>query len=348
MSQIIEASLPRTLSDPGPVQTAAPSEWALLGAPIDCSGNLRGTNLLPEALRLAGIVEALGIPNLGDLELKFDQSSRDALTGMIAPSQVREVSEEIYREILKLLEAGRRPFVLGGCCTVLIGICAALKKYYGEFGLLFVDGHLDYYDGRSSLHGEAADMELRFVLGRGPSEITNLADVSAPFAQSSNVIVCGFRDEENALRDGAPDIRQEEPQVVLLGLSKLREFGIGPASRYISERLARLEKPFWLHLDVDVLSDLDMPAVDYLQSDGLSWAELIELLKPASNSKALIGVDVTILNPSLDKDGSSVKLLVSALEDVFAHPLAYNTPNRSMPEGKPKHDTLSKEFIKSS
>ena len=40
--------------------------------------------------------------------------------------------------------------VLGGCCTLLIGVMAALRDNGTDAGLLFVDGHLDCYDGASS------------------------------------------------------------------------------------------------------------------------------------------------------------------------------------------------------
>ena len=60
-----------------------------------------------------------------------------------------------------------------------------------------------------------------------------------------------------------------------------------------------------------------MPAVDYLLPGGLDWEELAELLVPLAASPALLGVDVTIYNPSLDPDGVYAPRIVGLLAEVF-------------------------------
>ena len=61
---------------------------------------------------------------------------------------------------------------------------------------------------------------------------------------------------------------------------------------------------FWVHLDADVLDDSVMPAVDYRLPGGLTFAELSNLLKLLLMSKKAMGISITILNPTLDEDGS--------------------------------------------
>jgi arginase family enzyme len=56
---------------------------------------------------------------------------------------------------------------LGGDCSILIGVAAAVRQAVGPFGLVFIDGHPDYLDGASSPTGEAADMELAILTGHG-------------------------------------------------------------------------------------------------------------------------------------------------------------------------------------
>jgi arginase len=55
---------------------------------------------------------------------------------------------------------------------------------------------------------------------------------------------------------------------------------------------------FWIHVDLDVLEDTIMPAVDYRMPNGLSWAELMACLKTAISSGSAIGMQVTIYTPS--------------------------------------------------
>ena len=61
-----------------------------------------------------------------------------------------------------------------------------------------------------------------------------------------------------------------------MDLPTLRRRGVEPA---LGDALAHLLRPggpqgFWVHLDVDVLDEAVMPAVDYRLPDGLTWDEL--------------------------------------------------------------------------
>ena len=49
-----------------------------------------------------------------------------------------------------------------------------------------------------------------------------------------------------------------------------------------------------------------MPAVDYRMLDGLSWDELMAILRACIATGQIVGINVTILNPELDKDGAIV------------------------------------------
>jgi arginase len=56
-----------------------------------------------------------------------------------------------------------------------------------------------------------------------------------------------------------------------------------------------------------------MPAVDHRLPDGLSWDELETVLAGAFATGAVVGIDITIFNPSLDADGSITHALVESL-----------------------------------
>ena len=83
--------------------------------------------------------------------------------------------------------------------------------------------------------------------------------------------------------------------------------------------LTRTGRPsgFWIHLDADVLDDAIMPAVDYRQPDGLSWAELTTMLSAAMASGRAVGIEVTIYNPKLDPDGASGRRLTATLGEAL-------------------------------
>jgi arginase len=70
---------------------------------------------------------------------------------------------------------------------------------------------------------------------------------------------------------------------------------------------------FWIHLDADVIDDAVNPAVDYRLPDGLGVQELSEALRAVVMSGKAVGMDVTIYNPTLDKDGDVARAIVRAL-----------------------------------
>jgi arginase len=195
-------------------------------------------------------------------------------------------------------------------------VFAAVRDYFGQIGLAFVDGHLDFYDGRSSPTGEAADMDLAILTGHGPLGLIDLAG-APPLVEPRNVVVIGYRDADTAAAHGSPDPAQETPSMLLYDAKTTRQRGPAFVGKEVERRFVSSVGRFWLHLDFDVLDEKVMPAVDYPQSDGLDWEELRQLVDPFARSSGLVGADVTIYNPSHDKGGHYARLIVEFLEDVF-------------------------------
>jgi arginase len=71
-----------------------------------------------------------------------------------------------------------------------------------------------------------------------------------------------------------------------------------------------------VHLDVDVLDDGLMPAVDYRHPGGLAWEEATEILHGLLQSSGARGLEVTIYNPRLDPGGGLAQRLCHLITDV--------------------------------
>jgi arginase len=292
-------------------------EWTIIGVPINSSGRATGVERMPAALRAADLVQQVSARDAGDLHLIIDDPRRDPVTGLIGFQTVCTASTTIRQAVSNLLACGQRPLVLGGDCTLLIGVWAALKDQFGRVGLAFVDGHLDFYDGHSSPTGETSDMELAILTGFGPTGLTDLSG-PPPLIFPHDVTVLGYRDREQAAEYGAPDPMVLAPAMRLYDAQIVRSYGPSRLGRDIAALFINKPGRFWLHLDLDVLDQAVMPAVDYLMPGGLDWDELAELLRPLTTSPVLIGMDVTILNPTLDPDGEYAERTVSLLGKMLA------------------------------
>ena len=278
--------------------SAAP--WTAIGVPIDSVGRRGGTEHAPRALRDAGVIEGLGARDGGDLDVHIRDEHRDDATGVVGIGDVLAMTSAVRAAVRDVVAAGERPFILGGCCSLLPGAMAGVRDVSGLLGVANVDGHVDVYDGISSPTGEAADMPVGVALGRAPDPW--VAAAGGPSTDAANVIALGARDEEERA-DIASLLTGELAELLVITPPELRAAGPGAAARSSAERLAERAGRFWLHLDVDVLDEVAMPATDYLMPAGLEWEELAELLAPLGASPALAGVSLGCLNPEKDPEG---------------------------------------------
>lgn len=283
-----------------------------LGVPIDSEGLEEGCNRMPAALRRCGLIAALGVRDLGDVEAGPVRGPRDPETGVRGPTEVAAVSLRLRDALLPLLRVGERPLVVGGCCAVLLGAGLAVRAVAGRAGLAFVDGHEDFYDGHSSLSGCVADMELSVVTGHGPGGLLSSAP-DGPLFREQDTLALGVRDSAIAREHGSPDPRRLAPGLRITESAELLTEGPACAGQRAAAELATRPEGFWLHLDLDVIDGAAMPAVDDPLSGGPDWEETQELLRPLLRSPALLGAEVTILNPSLDPGDHYARRVVELL-----------------------------------
>lgn len=229
---------------------------------------------------------------------------------MLNPTALRDYAHELADATGEVLDAGDVPVVLGGDCSILLGNMLALRRR-GRHGLLFIDGHADFYQPEAEPNGEAASMDLALATGRGPDVVSDL-EGRRPLVRDEDVVHFARRDADEAAEAGSQRI--EDTRIRVIDLLEVRERGVARAAQEALERLLRPELDgFWLHLDCDALDDAVMPAVDYRLQDGLQWDELEAVIRLAVDSGRAVGLEVTIFNPFLDADGSMALALVTCL-----------------------------------
>lgn len=282
---------------------------SIIEAPLVVEAYWSGVSLMAQTLREAGLSERVNANATIQLPLPDWQPYRDPETHILNPGQVRDYSVKIANAVEEDISKGYFPLVVGGDCTVLLGCQLALRRE-GRHGLYFFDGHAGFYQPDISPSGETADMELGLAIGRGPEIITNL-EGRKPLVRESDVVLFGFRDEELIKQHGGQDVRESE--MTCISLSDIRDDGFSNAIERGLEKLLGNVDSFWIHVDLDVLDDVAMPAVDYRMQGGLSFGELVSSLRRLMTTGKAIGMDVTIFNPTLDWDGSLAERIVDLM-----------------------------------
>jgi len=286
------------------------TRFAIIEAPSPLGLWPSGVERTPEVLLQIGLARALDARRDQRVEPPDYDPVRESTSAMLNPQGLAEYSPRLADAVGRVVDGGEFPVVIGGDCSILLGCTLALRRR-GRYGLLFLDGHADFYAPHQSLTGEAADMDLALVSGRGPDQVVNL-EGRKPYVRDEDIVVFAHRDAALAHKYGSQDVRATDMTVMDLG--EVRKAGANAAAATAVKRLGAVDsKGFWIHLDVDVLDDAVMPAVDYRMTDGLDFDELAAVLRAAVSSGRAIGINITIFNPNLDPNRSVARNLVGCL-----------------------------------
>jgi len=285
-----------------------------LGLRPPATGKEPGVRRLPDRLRAHRLLERIGAADGGRIPAPRYDPAIDPTTGARNAQAIASYSLQLAAAVQPIVSSESFPLVLGGDCSILLGPLLALRRQ-GRFGLCFIDGHLDLLTPETSASKGAAGMDLALAIGHGPDLLANL-DGLRPLVQDSHVVALGYRGGT----DGYGALTEQATRLPLLWLPLTDIRNQGPlAAAEAALSLFEREglKGFWIHLDVDVLDDTVMPAVDSRQPDGLSYEELSAVLRRLLLSQLAVGMEVTILDPDLDPDGRIIESFVGFLEEAF-------------------------------
>ncbi len=272
-----------------------------LGLRPPAPGVVPGCYKAPWALRDTGLVRRLGASDAGALVPPRYVATWKPGDGVRNGAAIAAYARALAGRVSGIRRDGGFPVLLGGDCSILLGPALALREA-GRYGLAYLDAHADFRHLGNSPHvGSAAGEDLALVTGRGEDYLTDIGGLR-PYVRDEDVIVLGVRDEED-LRDIADS-----------GLAYVPAGDLDDLRDRATQVLGRDELDgFWIHVDADVLDPSILPAVDSPTPGGLDAAQLTELLRGLLALPGAAGLEVTILDPDLDEDGSQAALLADIL-----------------------------------
>jgi len=281
-------------------------------------GHVPGTWRAPAALTEAGLVEALRPVRVLDLARPSYSTRPHPGTRLRNGPAIRTFNLALAGLVDATVRAGEFPIVIGGDCSILLGALAGARRM-GPLSLVHIDGHSDFrHPGNYEAAAgpvSAAGMDLALATGRGEALLTEWPDVPVPLVPDEQVVQIGERENRDP---GFVWADINETAITRIDVFDAREAGATTVLRRTKKVLDRTGWPFWLHLDIDVLDEAIMPAVDSPGGPGIEPDELATTLRRLSADPRCAGLDVTIYDPDEDPDGNCAALIVSLLADVFA------------------------------
>jgi arginase len=297
----------------------------LIKAPINLGlrplrpGHIPGTWRAPDALVQAGLIEILQPNDIMELERPAYVSEPQPDTRIRNGDAIRAFNLDLADKVEVALAGGFFPLVIGGDCTTLLGSLAGTRRLC-ELSLVHIDGHSDFRhpgnDEFASGVGGAAGMDLALATGRGDAVLTEWPEISGPLIPEEQTIQLGERENRD------PDYTWGDisnTAITLIDVFAARELGPSAVLARIGQVLDRKpEWKFWVHVDVDVLDQVIMPAVDSPGSPGIDPEELAVIIGTLLGDTRCAGMNVTIFDPDLDPDGKLAKFLVLFICDALS------------------------------
>jgi len=275
-----------------------------LGLKEPSPGHEPGVKKMPSWLRAHKFHELIDPENVYTLEAPPYSMDVDEASGVRNADAIIAYAKQQGKIIDTVLAEESFPLLIGGDCSILIGNMLALKKK-GNYGLFYLDGHTDFMWPELSHTAGAAGMDLAFVTGHGHDKLVDI-DGQKPYVKEEHVYCVGNREYE----DWYVELIKKS-SIHYVDLHALRHAGIenciaGFLNMVHSDEL----DGFWIHIDVDVLNDIIMPAVDSRTPDGLLYDEFNNILQLLLSDSKAAGVEITILDPELDPTGDYTREFV--------------------------------------
>lgn len=296
---------------------------AVTGVPMDLGTHLRGVDMGPSAIRIAGLndkLRALGLKvrDLGNISVPHAHSAPLAEVAPkdlpFAPPIVR-VCKQLMLSVDRTLQAGETPLVLGGDHSIAMGTLAGVARFARrakkKFGLLWVDAHGDCNTAETSPSGNIHGMPLAAALGYGARTLTNFAGVS-PMIEAKQTVLFGARDLDSGERE---NIRKFGIRVYTM--REIDERGVPICMREALDIASRDCDGFHLSFDIDSLDPTVAPGVGTPVSGGLTIREAHLIMELIADSKGLISCELVEVNPTLDQRNATAWIASELLCSAF-------------------------------
>ncbi|SDT72187.1 arginase family protein [Jiangella sp. DSM 45060] len=287
----------------------------LVGVPSSVAAHWPGQERAPAVLRAAGLVERLRqsgheVHDHGDRPVRR-WAAHPAAGEPNNVGGVIEVLDDARAAVAAVIEAGETPVVVGGECTLTIAVISAFAAAGQDVGLVYVDGGQDLQTPADHPHEPIAD-------GMGVAHLLDLPGTAPalsgfgprrPLLTADQVCFFGYADDEEDVHGRVPSWRFPVASVAP---------DPPAAARLALAAVTSVTSRFVVHLDVDVVNFLDLPAADVPQYRGLTLAQVTSAVTVMAGHPGFAGLVLTEFNPDHgEPDGSTAGRLAEAVAAVF-------------------------------
>jgi len=275
----------------------------------------------PSAMRVAGLearLEGLGhqVADGGDIRVEIAETQASGSPNARYLKEITETCTRIAEAVVKTLEEGMTPLLLGGDHSLAAGSASGVAEFYRrqqkKIGLVWIDAHSDINTPETSPSGNVHGMPLAALLGLGPEPLKKIYGY-APKIAPENAVLIGVRDidaaeRENIRRAGMAhvytmrDIDERGMRAVME--EALAAAGNGTAGYHVS-------------LDMDWIDPEDAPGVGTPVRGGATYREAHLAMEILADHGRLLSFEMVEVNPVIDEHNRTADLAVELACSAF-------------------------------
>jgi arginase len=292
----------------------------VIGVPLDLGQTRRGVDMGPSAVRVAGLqarLEALGhhVEDAGNVPVPIAETKASGHPHARYLKEITQTCTKAGEQVIKTLEAGKVPLVIGGDHSVAVGTVSGVSEFYRRrnelVGLLWIDAHSDINTPESSPSGNVHGMPLAAIMGLWPSELANIFGFS-PKVRPENCVLVGVRDIDTTERD---NIRKAGIEVFTM--RDIDERGMRAVIEEALRMAGRGTVGYHVSLDMDWIDPEDAPGVGTPVRGGATYREAHLAMEIIADHGRMTSFEIVEVNPVIDEHNRTADLAVELALSAF-------------------------------
>jgi arginase len=321
MSKIGNEFAPTSEFSPSGLQSLPTRRIRVIGVPLDMGASRRGVDMGPSAMRVAGLearLEALGhqVSDGGNIRVEIAETRNSGEKSARYLTEIAETCTRTAEAVLKTLEEGMTPLVLGGDHSLAAGSVSGVAEFYrrkGEkVGIIWIDAHTDINTPATSPSGNVHGMPLAALLGLGPDLLGNIYGFS-PKVAPENTVLIGVRDIDAAERE---NIRKAGVAEVYT-MRDIDERGMRTVMEEALRAAGRGTVGYHVSLDMDWIDPEDAPGVGTPVRGGATYREAHLAMEILADHGRLLSFEIVEVNPVIDEHNRTADLAVELACSAF-------------------------------
>ncbi len=211
----------------------------------------------------------------------------------------------LARDVQFSLRHGENFITIGGDHSSAIGTWSgALNYFQGNFGLIWIDAHMDSHSRQTSPSGALHGMPLACLLGHDDIPMISSTHHKLDPVRTCLIGVRSFEPEEQKLLS--------ELGVTIFSMKAIQKQGLAAVLTQAVEIATDMQAPFGISLDLDAIDPYDAPGVGTPVIGGVNAIELLSALKKLPSTP--IGLEIAEFNPAHDRNSLTQNLIVDIIQ----------------------------------